>query len=116
MIEHMKTNFKEHLSLLSSKYNNLKKNTTESDATKFLYITNLPHAANEQMLHSRFGQFGKVSSINIIPSTSAAIIEYGTNDGYTRLLSTSQLYPINLLKNSLKVTLMYSDTAASCSL
>lgn len=115
MPDHLETNTEKHLSLVSSKYKdieakyeNLKENTTESKAIKFLYVSNLPAAAHYQMLHSRFGQFGVVSSIDMVPSRSAAIIEFATNGGYTKTLSASR-YQINLLKHSLQVTPMYSS-------
>ena len=113
MSDHMEANMKEHLSLVSTKYKdleakyeNLKKNTTESETTKFLYISNLPPAASESHLHSRFGQFGVVSKIDMIPSRSAAIIEFASDESYTRTLSFSSKYPINLLRYSMKVTPM----------
>ena len=115
MPHHMEANAKEHLSLVTSKYkdleakyNNIKKNTTELKATKFLYVSNLPPTVHEQMLHSRFGQFGVVSNIDIIPSKNAAVIEFASDDGYTRALSASR-FPVNLLQHSLAVTLMYSS-------
>lgn len=117
----MEANTKKHLLLLTSKYKdleakyeNMKTNTTESKATKFLYISNLPPAVHEQMLHSRFGQFGTVSSITIIPSKRAAIIEFASDDGYTRTLSAARLFRVNLLKHSLEVTLMHSSPAPVC--
>lgn len=113
MSDHMEANVKEHLLLVSTKYKdleveykNLKKNTTESETTKFLYISNLPPTASESHLHSRFGQFGLVSKIDMIPSRSAAIIEFASDEGYTRTLSYAHKYPINLLKHSMKVTPM----------
>lgn len=119
MPDHLEKNTEKHLSLVSSKYkdievkyDNLKENTTESKAIKFLYVSNLPSAAHNQMLHSRFGEFGVVSKIDMVPSRSAAIIEFAMNGGYANTLSASR-HQINLLKHSLHVTPMYSSPGAA---
>lgn len=116
MPDHLEKNMKKHLTLLTekykdieSKYENLKANTTESNDIRYLHISNLPEAAHCDVLHSRFGQFGAVTRIDMVPSRNEAIIVFANSSGYTNALSYAQYHQVNLLKHSLRVTPMYSN-------
>ena len=81
---------KKHLSLLSSKYidietkyeNLMKGVVLESkslgeEGIAYIYVSNLPLGVHEQMLRSRFGQFGAISRVDMVPARNSAIVEFG---------------------------------------
>lgn len=107
--EHSDKNVKGHLSLLSSKYKeieakyeNLTKAHASGEGIAYLYVSNLPVGVHEQMLRSRFGQFGVISRLDMVPARNSVIVEFEEKQCYTRVLESR--HSINLLKHRLIVT------------
>ncbi len=86
----------------------LKEHTLPMKDVKNIEYIYLAEHTDEGMLHSRFGQFGTVQRIEIIPTHKAAIIEFARKESYGDTLRSSYLYGINLLKHRLRVTPIYN--------
>ena len=112
MIDHLEKGAEEHLSLVSSeykameaKYEDLKDRFKSQKKIAYIYVSNLPENSTEQLVHSRFGQFGAVTRIHLIPDFNAAIVHYFNDHGYRRALTSG---PVNLRKRCLTVTPIYA--------
>ena len=120
MLDHMEKNTKEHLSLVSSKYQRtrtkykaLKEHAIPKVAgnIEYLHVSNLSECSTEGMLCSLFGQTGTVTRVHMIPFCNAAIVEMN-KDSYARTLERSYKCGINLLRHRLRITPIYDSSAA----
>lgn len=76
---------------------------------RYLMVTNLPDIDDPNMVKSRFGQYGSVTSIELLCDRNSAIVEYSDIFEYRRAIGASENHGINLLKHRLHVYPIYED-------
>ncbi len=115
MPSHLREEAVEHLAMVSNKYQeleasfeDLKKRSLSGRQIQYLYVSNLMSSmqACDQKVRSRFGQFGTVTEITMIPSHSAVLVGFENQWEYKKALTSG---PINLLRQRLNLTPVYTE-------
>lgn len=112
MNDHLNQSMKDHLAMLKSEYSRLKlaheeekrrntelKEMVEADQ---VFVENLSWGTTEQMLRSRFGQFGRLLSVKFYSDSYNAVVKYKDNYSINRLFQTYNSNGIKLNGAQLK--------------
>lgn len=78
---------------------------TQTQSSKKLFVMNLPSKADDNLVKSVFGQFGRVGSVELLRGGGMAIVEYAESASVTRALKKSCSTGIVTCGNKLDVCL-----------
>ena len=115
MNDHLKLSMKDHLTMLKNENSRLKrayeeeqkknvqlKEMEEAEQKDQVFVENLSWGTTEQMLRSRFGQFGRLHSVKFYAASYNALVKYKDNSSIDELFQTYNSNGIKLHGAQLK--------------